>query len=228
MKECHICYEKCIVPVQMKCFDCYDTVKMNCNSLQRVCLTCYVKGNFKKCTICRAEKVNDEIEIDFDSIHNDSMSIYTCPLCDTFEGSHYDLYQHMMNTCLFFCECGSWVVKKNTKEHYQGSCSVFRWCQKCQKPVKKCKHIPCSRCGKHCPSEHHCSYETVECSDCHEKIPFHELVNHFLKHVEQSKQKVMFLKSILTQERKRYHRLLKTIPDVYNDVYDESFVIDES
>ena len=222
MEKCHLCFEKCIVPVQLKCFECFDEKKMNCNSLQRICYICYMKSNLDKCSFCRAAKCNDTIGIDFSMMEQDTLSRYTCPFCTTFEGNHVELYQHMVKECLHTCECGKVYPKRDEMQHVQHECNVWKWCSKCKKKVKTCIHFPCQKCGKVCLSESSCTKSIVSCPECNKQMKSKDFLPHILKHIEDSKRRIHLMKDVLSSERKRYYYMMEIVPELYKNVYHES------
>jgi len=222
MEKCHICFEKCIVPVQLNCFSCYKDIEINCNSLQRVCLLCFLENDLQKCSFCHAPRCNNNIKIDYTMMENDSLSKYSCPLCNDFSGSHFELYTHMVKSCMYLCECGKWVIKSREKEHIQGKCSHWKWCSACNKKVDKCIHFPCKDCGKVCRNKRECCGKRMQCPTCHDMIPCKQLMNHILVHVDDSKKKIEMMKYVLQKERKEYHKLMELVPNIYKDIYDET------
>lgn len=222
MEKCHICFENCIIPLQLKCFECNNDMKMNCNSLQRVCMLCYMKSNLQKCSFCRAPKVNDNISIDFLMMEQDGISRYTCPFCNTFEGNHVDLYTHMMRECITRCECGKFYTKQTENHHFKQECKVWKWCCKCKNKVKNCIHFPCEKCGKVCHSDVSCKETLVKCPECKEELNSKDLLPHVLEHIEESKKRIHLMKDVLRTERKRYHDMMEIVPNLYKNVYDEA------
>ncbi len=226
MSECYICKQKCIVPVKMQCFECFDSMKMHCNALQRICMVCFLQGDLQKCSFCRAPRLHDAIEIDFLRMEQDCHSILSCPYCDKFQGSHFDLYHHMMKSCVYQCECKKWVVRKDQEQHVRHKCTVWKWCKECEKPIQQCKHFPCKTCHVHCSNTLECKQKKIQCSHCGQMLTTKTFLGHFLKHVDESKCRITTLKEILQKERLLYHELLLKVPAMYNDIYDESIFTD--
>lgn len=226
MNECYVCKEKCIVPVMMQCFECFDSMKVHCNALHRICIVCFLKGNLKKCSFCRAPRINDTIEIDFLGMEQDCHSILSCPFCDKFQGSHFNLFQHMMKSCIYQCECKQWVTERERETHVRDHCTVWKWCNDCNKSVQQCKHFPCTTCHVHCSDTLECKQKKLQCSHCGDTLTTKTFLGHFLTHIDDSKKKITTLKEILQKERQHYHELLLQIPAMYSDLYEESLFTD--
>lgn len=222
MSECFICLQKCIIPLQLQCYECFSMNEMNCHSIKRICVSCYSKTKISSCSFCHAKRQNNNTLVDFDTIHNDEFSILTCPFCSEFQGNHFGLYKHLKSKCLVFCTCGDIFLKKNEKQHFQ-TCQEKRWCELCKEFVKECGHSYCSICSSIEHTKKMCQERTFQCRECNEKKKIFEIIEHYMEHIEESKKKTIFYKKELSNEKKKYHRMMIFLPDLYKEVYGEDF-----
>lgn len=224
MIDCFICLQPCIIPIQLKSFSCYKENEISCHTIQRICISCYMKSDLKKCSYCHSERENNKIEIDFSFIMKDEFSIYSCPFCNNFQGNHTDLWKHINEKCITQCPCSKIILKKDSKKHYQEECSELKWCSQCDKGVKTCPHIKCSICKKKNHIEEECSERLLECKECFKKITAKEYIEHYLEHVENIKTRVEFFKESLKTEKSKYYYLMEKIPELYESVYNETML----
>ena len=220
--ECFVCLQKCVIPLQLQCYDCFSTHEMNCNSTKRICVQCITKTKLETCSFCRSKKVNNNIVVDFQGIHNDVFSILSCPFCIEFKGSHFDLYKHLKGKCLNFCSCGDLFLRKEEKKHYE-TCKEKTWCSKCKEFVKKCHHQHCSICSSSEHSDIICKNRTLQCTICKEEKKIFQIIEHYMEHLEKSKNKVAVFKQEYLEEKKKYQAMMLFLPELYMDFYNEEF-----
>lgn len=221
MMDCFICLQPCIIPIQLKSFSCYKENEISCNTIQRICLPCYLKSDLKKCSYCHSEKTDRRNEIDFSLIMKDDFSIYSCPFCNEFQGNHIHLWKHMNEHCIFQCPCSKIILKKDLKKHYEEECSQLKWCTQCEKGVQFCPHIKCKICKKTNHTEEECSERLIDCKECFKKIKAKDYIEHYLEHIETIKTKMEFFKESLKSEKLKYYHLMEKIPELYESVYNE-------
>lgn len=220
MNECFVCLQTCIIPLQLQCYECFSNHEMNCNSTKRICSVCFSKTKLESCSFCHSKKVNKNVIVDFQMIHNDEFSILSCPFCTEFKGSHYHLYKHMKEKCFDFCPCGEFILKKHEREHYK-TCNRKKWCVKCNAFVKKCSHQYCSICSSLDHSERICKERILKCKECKEEKKVFQMIEHYMEHLEKSKKKVEFFKEEYVNEKKKYQTLMTFLPELYKEVYNE-------
>ena len=224
MKECFICLQTCIIPIQLKCFSCFETKKITCHTFQRICISCFLSNQISKCSFCHKEKINNNFEIDFTSIQKDEFSILTCPFCKDFRGNHMDLWKHMSESCIVFCECNKIYLKKKTKYHFEKECSIYKWCSICNDGVKFCPHISCSICQKKNHCIENCPERKIECRECSTMVMAKDYIEHHLEHIESIKTKIDFFSTSLKKEKIKYYQLMNKIPELYEIVYHEKML----
>jgi len=122
MKECFLCLQSCIIPIQLKYFPCSESKQISCHTFQRICISCFLSSELLKCSFCHKEKENENFQIDFLSIQNDEYSILTCPFCKDFQGNHMNLWKHMNDSCISFCKCNKLYLIKKKENHFKKEC----------------------------------------------------------------------------------------------------------
>lgn len=222
--DCFICLQPCIIPIQLKSFGCYQENEISCHTIQRICLSCYLKSDLKKCSYCHCEKTNNTIEIDFSLMMKDEFSIYSCLFCTSFQGNHIQLWKHMKEQCIIQCPCQKIVLKKDLKKHYQEECKELKWCSSCEKGIKSCIHLKCKLCKKTNHTEEECSERLLECKECLKKIKAKDYIEHYLEHIEIIKTRIEFFKESLKIEKLKYYYLMEKIPELYESVYNETML----
>lgn len=224
MKTCYICLSNVILPIISRNFKCYNKYSISCHSFQRICLKCHMDNPVLKCSFCKAEKESDEIEIDTLYIKDDNFSILSCPFCNEFKGSHIDLLKHINTKCILFCECGKIVRRKDEEKHYKTECKIFHWCMKCKNGVKKCKHKLCKFCHGYGHQEDECPERMIECKECGEEIKAKDIINHYVEHVDKVKKRMELSHEILRESKRKYQRLMKYLPELYELIYKEQIL----
>lgn len=224
MNDCFICLQKCVIPIQLRKFKCFSDFEMNCHSTKKICVQCYTQSKIEKCVFCRSlPRENGDICIDFQTIQTDEFSVYTCPFCTNFSGSHFDLYKHLKEKCLIFCPCGEILKREYEKKHYEKECDKKHECKLCNKFVTHCNHSYCYYCKDTSHTEESCKNIKYECSECSESIHKFELVEHILSHINIINNKMTFFKEEYILHKQKYQTLMKTLPDIYKMVYNEDF-----
>lgn len=150
---CEICFNICIIPVQMTCFSCWDPNQKNCHSIKRFCMECadqYLKWNgdfFKKCIYCDAtvdlaSLINrrSNYNIDFLTMSFDTRRISCINKDCDYEGSQNDILRHL-KLCDYVslkCKgCFQQILQKDMSSH-----------------INSCPHyIQCGVCKTHCLRE---------------------------------------------------------------------------
>lgn len=220
MSDCFVCLQKCIIPLQLQCYECFSVNEMNCNSTKRICVCCYTKAKINTCSFCHSKRKNNVVVVDFQMIHNDEFSSLSCPFCMNFQGSHFGLYKHMKEKCLILCVCGD--IVKNEEEHYK-ECKEKKWCDLCRGFVKKCSHQYCSICSslEHC--EAMCKERTLKCKECMEERKIFQMIEHYMEHIEKTKTRMNFFKDEFLSQKRKYQEMMTFVPDLYKEVYNEDF-----
>lgn len=221
-QQCIICLNTCIVPVQLKCFECFDERKINCNSLKRVCLLCFLEMENKivKCFFCPSKKVSENFAIDFQGIQNDEISILSCHFCSKTGYGHMELYKHMMDKHVHECDCGMFF--HDEKQHYT-YCQRKKWCERCQKFKKECVHQKCKYCKKyHAHSSEKCMERPFSCPQCNMIYPANIFMNHFMEHLDENRNSQKALQNSISKYKKDYKKLMNMLPVLYKEVYDEN------
>lgn len=221
-QQCVMCLNNCVIPIQLKCFQCFDERKMNCNSLKRVCLVCYMdmEKKIEKCFYCSSPKVSKEISVDFQMIQNDDVSILSCPLCSLTGMGHMDLFKHVTSVHIKECECGDFVMDE--KSHYQ-YCDKKWWCERCQEFVTSCVHKKCKFCKKRCDHPpQKCMDRPFSCSECDGTFTAKTFMNHFMEHLNENRNSQKALQNSILKLKKEYKRLMDMLPLLYKEVYDEN------
>ena len=224
MKECFICLQSCIIPIQLKSFPCFEVKQISCHTFQRICISCFISNDLLKCSFCHLEKKNENFEIDFLSIQNDEYSILSCPFCKDFQGNHMNLWKHMNESCISFCDCKKIYLKKKKQLHFEKECSLYQWCSICNNGVKFCPHISCSICSKTNHSVEDCPERKLKCNECSLSISAKDYIEHHLEHIEHIKTKIDFFSKSLKSEKIKYYELMNKIPDLYENVYHEKML----
>lgn len=224
MKECFLCLQRCIIPIQLKYFPCSESKQISCHTFQRICISCFLSNHLLKCSFCYKEKENDNFEIDFISIQKDEYSILTCPFCKDFQGNHINLWKHMNDSCISFCKCNKLYLIKKKKNHFEKECSIYKWCSICNNGVLSCPHLSCSICSNKNHSNEDCPERKLECSECSLSIPAKDYIEHHLEHIECIKSKIDFFSKSLKSEKTKYYKLMNQIPELYENVYHEKML----
>jgi len=199
-----LCLQNGIIPVKITNFKCHDRNKIHCNSFERICLSCVLQSDIEKCFYCHQPLKGNEVEfeIDYEYISNDTFSIYTCPYCHKKKGSHLEITKHVLENHLYHCECSKIMLEKNVQKHLR-FCSQCEYCVQCKKNVKFCRHQKLK----------------IKCHKCHSEVPRGDVMQHYMVHAENYKKKIQILKEFVTSERKEYYELLKTMENLYDEMY---------
>jgi len=221
-QECAVCLNNCVIPVQLKCFECYDERKLNCNSLKRICLACYIDMDeqIQKCFYCSGRKISNTIAIDFQMIQQDEVSLLSCPYCNISGLGHVALYKHVMKNHIRDCDCGAFVFDE--KKHYK-YCDKKYWCEKCSKFQKSCVHQKCRHCHKRCdhPPEK-CMERPFRCPQCDEIFTAKTFMNHFMEHLNDNRTIQKALQNSIQTHKREYKTLMTLLPQLYKEVYHEN------
>ena len=205
MEKCNLCLSETLIPVQLKCFECYHSYLIHCHSYNRICMLCFLGKKNDKCFICQSpqkQNVYPKFEIDYDRIRADSFSIYTCPICLKYKGSHIDVCKHFLSHHIYECKCGEILQNDDSSiMNHKKICKLCDYCAKCKIDSKSC---PC------------CDNKIVSCRFCNEMISKKNLMNHCLNHIKECRTKVKILRELLNNERRQYHLLLEKIEEDYD------------
>lgn len=205
MEKCILCLSDTFIPVQVKCFQCYHSYHIHCNSFHRICLFCFLQKKITKCFFCQSEEkenIYPKFEIDYDRIRADTFSIYTCPICQNFKGRHSDVCKHVLQNHIYQCKCGDIIQNDEISIiHHKKTCTLCEYCLKCKKNSNSC---PCL------------DNKFISCKICNAVLSKKNFMNHSIEHIQQSKTKVEILRGMLNDERRRYHSLLEKIEEDYD------------
>ena len=197
MQDCNICLNSCKIPVQLTHFQCYDPVKINCNSFVRFCLECYVKNKdilLKNCLICKSTNTTRSSPVvDLSYIYHDNFSRYTCDLCDNNKNNYYnhlDLYNHVLKNHIYSCEQCNDFILRNTFDKHQ--CK-----QKKKKPL-------------------------FHCIECHQRVGEDDILKHYLYHLNETSSQIKLLEERTRLSKKIYKRLLKESEKIYKVLFPET------
>ncbi len=221
-QQCILCLNTCLLPVQLKCFACFDEKKMNCHSLKRVCLHCYLEmeNKIQKCFFCTSPKVSKSVSVDFQVIQNDDVSLLSCPYCSLSGKTHMDLWKHVISSHVKDCECGDFFLDEKT--HYQ-YCDKKSWCERCQQFVVNCQHKKCKFCKKKCnQTSDKCMERPFSCPECGQNFQAKGFMNHFMEHLNENRNSQKALQNSILIIKKDYKRLMNLLPSLYKEVYHEN------
>jgi len=156
MELCAICKEKCIIPVEILCFNCYKKNEINCFSFLRVCLSCsihyleldkskYERPYSKKCLYCSESAllhfitIKYAIKIDFSLMSLDTNQNYECPFCNEATGNQVEIYKHAIDQCPnFYIECiCEKIIRRCELVAHRSSCVEFALCEECDQYIAK-------------------------------------------------------------------------------------------
>lgn len=194
MQECNICLETCKVPIQLTHFECYNPMKVNCNSFIRFCLSCYIKNKdklSKNCLICKKGTTRPDHYpvIDSNYMYHDEFSRYKCDLCHDINNdikyfNHLDLYNHIMTNHIYTCqECDELILHNSIDKHH---------CKK--KDTKK----------------------SYQCIECHQLVGEDDVLKHYLSHLNETSSQIEIFEERTRVSKKLYKKLLKESERIYN------------
>jgi hypothetical protein len=226
--NCHsfnrIC-EECVI----------DYLELNINSDKR--------SITKKCMYCETlinpqELIDIPYKIDFLLMSLDT-EIINCNYCKEFKGNHLEIFKHVKQTCNKFkikCECGmnedrEYILSNFHKEN----CCFYKKCQDCNEYIiiqefdNHIKNIHdkncCNICNKltllelneHLYSE--CIYRLIQCRYCDQKLIGSTFIEHLIKHLNESKERLNLLREIYEKESKLHSNIIIQIKDIYQNIY---------
>lgn len=194
MKECLICKETPLIPVELICFHCFRPNTITCSSYTRVCRKCahdYLeldksvleRNTRKRCFFC-SEKVSTRdlspsvsYRKDYLLMVEDVKDDYTCPYCHEYTGNQLSIDHHLDNQCpLVFiqCPCGSAIRRQDFFNHLF-FCSHHERCLSCHQFIahtdlkkhmnEKHQQESCRWCQAFICSAHVSDHETLECPE---------------------------------------------------------------
>lgn len=252
MVQCPICLEECRVPVEVTCFSCYRMDAIHCHSLIRFCRHCCItlfelekplqeRREYLKCLFCDAwcnpqTLMQLPFRVDFFSIRNNEIGPVRCPHCMTQIPTHYDLEKHVFSNCLLspthLCECGEYLI--NPILHH------CIWCSICNVFVYDKLHLLyahdmkfCGQCQKfteldlNIHMEKECLARIMTCKYCKNELQALYFPSHLLAHLEESKERCRMLDEIIEKEKLIQQRILLECNTSFNDIYNESLVVQE-
>jgi hypothetical protein len=193
MDHCIICKEKCLIPVEIICFNCYKKNEINCSSFLRICFLCsinylelnksrYDRSYSKKCLYCSEFallhfiSIKSAVKIDFLLMSMDVRPDYTCSFCQSFHGTQIDIYKHVSGECPNFwieCMCDRVFYKCDLNDH-RTTCNEYSKCPEC------CEYIVKYEFQDHMKSIH----DLGMCRLCKKYILDYELDLHAQRHCE--------------------------------------------
>jgi hypothetical protein len=180
--NCCICLEKCLIPVEVKCFSCYTPNQISCSSFCRVCIACVFRflqldidsdqRDFtKKCLFCPGTvspytlSPDNAFRLDYTLMLMDSKVDHVCSFCLNYSGSQIMIHQHLERECPKYskqCECKK-VFQKQDFYFHLFSCSSHFHCKLCTKYIEKSQftnhmkfihnYISCPYCQQYVFSE---------------------------------------------------------------------------
>ena len=195
MLDCSICLQPCKIPIQLTHFECYDPIKVNCNSFIRFCLLCYIKHKDKlllnKCLICKKSKSSTKSEqspvIDSNYIYHDTFSRYKCDLCHDINHNnkyfnHLDLYNHMLSNHIYNCQdCNELILHSTLDKH-------------------------------HCQNKE----RSFQCIECNLRVSEKDVLKHYLSHLNDKSSQIELFEERTRLAKRVYRKLLQESERIYN------------